>query len=117
MKADQLQICHQALQTLKRELVQEIEDLQESAQPVQLDQQTFGRVSRGEALQQQEMAQAALELCRARLSEVLHAEQKFSEDEYGYCESCDELIAQPRIEARPDSRFCLKCQAATELRD
>ncbi|WP_417227993.1 TraR/DksA family transcriptional regulator [Amphritea sp.] len=106
--------CQAALQALKAELNEEIINLELSAQPVILDQQAVGRVSRGDALQQQNMALANLEQCRRRLHEVLHAELKFSEAEYGYCEGCDKLISLARLLARPDSRFCLDCQSAAE---
>lgn len=115
MDSEQLEHCKAALAALKQELTQEISDLESSSQPVQLDQQAVGRVSRGDALQQQNMALANLEQCRTRMHEVIHAEQKLSESEYGYCESCDNLIALPRLKARPDSRFCLDCQSAAEL--
>ena len=112
-----LQQCSDALQKLKQELELEIADLELSARPVQLDQQAVGRVSRGDALQQQNMALANLEQCRIRLHEVLHAESKFGVTEYGYCEACDEVINLPRMLARPDSRYCLGCQSAVEETD
>lgn len=114
MNNDQLEPCREALEKLKQELSGEISALEQSARPVELDQQAVGRVSRGDALQQQNMALANLQQCRQRLHEVLHAEQKIDEAEYGYCESCDALISPPRLLARPDSRLCLYCQSATE---
>jgi len=104
----------QSLQQLHQLLSEEIADLQQSAAPVVLDQQAVGRVSRGDALQQQNMALANLEQCRQRLQQVEHAQQKFTDAEYGYCESCDELIPLPRLKARPDSRYCIKCQTQQE---
>lgn len=115
MNSEQLEHCQTALSALRQELALEISDLELSSQPVQLDQQAVGRVSRGDALQQQNMALANLEQCRKRMHEVVQAEEKLSESEYGYCESCDNLIALPRLMARPDSRFCLNCQSAAEL--
>jgi len=119
MDSIQKEQAQQRLDQLRLELEQEIEDLATSAQPVVLDQQAFGRVSRGDALQQQNMAKANLEQCQQRLRDVIHALQKLGEDhsaeyEYGYCEACDEMISIARIEARPDSRFCLKCQQDQE---
>ena len=114
MSPEQLQQCRTVLQQLQQALEEEIADLEQAARPVQLDQQAFGRVSRGEALQQQEMAQANLMLCRNRLQDVRHALIRFSEDEYGYCEGCDETIPLARLLARPDSRLCINCQSKTE---
>ncbi|SEQ10438.1 transcriptional regulator, TraR/DksA family [Amphritea atlantica] len=114
MDREQLERCHEALIKLKQELSEEIASLEQSARPVQLDQQAVGRVSRGDAMQQQSMALANLEQCRQRMQEVMHAEQRFSEAEYGYCEHCDSVISLPRLLARPESRFCLSCQSAVE---
>lgn len=114
MNSDQLRQCYEALEQLKQELSEEIASLEQRARPVLLDQQAVGRVSRGDAMQQQNMALANLELCRQRMQEVLHAEQRFSENEYGNCENCYAVIALPRLLARPESRFCLSCQSASE---
>lgn len=116
MRDQELQHYQQLLIKLSELLNEEITDLQRSAAPVTLDQQAVGRVSRGDALQQQNMALANLEQCQQRLQQVVHAQQKFnvSEFEYGYCEDCDDLIPPARLEARPDSRYCIKCQAQQE---
>ena len=116
MNSEQLRQCCEALEALKTELTEEIVGLERSARPVMLDQQAVGRVSRGDALQQQNMALANLQQCRQRLHEVLHAQQRLREEEYGYCENCDTLISLPRLLARPESRFCLHCQSAAELK-
>ncbi|WP_432474108.1 TraR/DksA family transcriptional regulator [Amphritea sp. HPY] len=124
MTDQELQYYRQLLLQLSELLSEEIADLQRSAAPVTLDQQAVGRVSRGDALQQQNMALANLEQCQQRLQQVVHARQKFndnehdsengSEFEYGYCEDCDDLIPPARLKARPDSRYCIKCQAQQE---
>lgn len=124
MRDQELQHYQQLLKILSELLNEEIADLQRSAAPVTLDQQAVGRVSRGDALQQQNMALANLEQCQQRLQQVVHAQQKFndseydsensSEFEYGYCEDCDDLISPARLEARPDSRYCIQCQAQQE---
>jgi len=114
MDNQQQEQCRLALQALKAQLNDEIVSLEQSAQPVILDQQAVGRVSRGDALQQQNMALANLAQCRLRLHEVLHSEQKFDQAEYGYCEGCDKVINLSRLLARPDSRYCLDCQSASE---
>ena len=109
-----LQEFKRLLQSLELELEDEIASLRQSAQPVELDQQAVGRVSRGDALQQQNMAKANLVQCEQRLSDVHLAQHKFTEGEYGYCESCDELIPLPRLKARPDSHCCIQCQEKQE---
>mgnify|MGYP000008759126 FL=1 len=112
---DMVQSLLERLERLEQELRTEIESLQESSRPVMLDQQAVGRVSRGDAMQQQSMAQANLERCEQRLEQVNHALHRIaSPEDYGYCENCDEPISIARLKAYPESRLCLKCQETFE---
>lgn len=98
------------LHELKQELTEEQHALEHQAKPVALDQQAFGRVSRGDALQQQQMAQAALRQCNQRLLEVDSALQRAVDNEFGLCLCCDQAIAAGRLKARPESAYCVDCQ-------
>lgn len=102
------------LQRLRSELSDEKSSLQGTAQPVELDQQAFGRVSRGDALQQQNMAKASLSQCEERIRMVDEALRKIDKDEYGLCELCDQPISLQRLHARPESRLCIDCQGRKE---
>lgn len=86
----------------------------ERSAPVTLDQQSVGRVSRIDAIQQQQMARAGEQQARARLQQIGRALEKFSDDGYGWCESCEEPIAYARLAAKPETPYCLGCQAAQE---
>ena len=102
------------LHRLRDELEEEQSSLQGVAKPVKLDQQSFGRVSRGDALQQQNMAKATLGQCEERLRLIDEALRKIDSEDYGYCSECDEPIAIQRLRARPEGALCLKCQSAME---
>ena len=43
------------------------------------------------------------------LAEVEHALAKLDEGTYGSCEACGKTIAEPRLEAMPETRFCIEC--------
>jgi DnaK suppressor protein len=76
---------------------------------VALDQQSVGRLSRMDAMQQQAMSQAT-ELKRQRdLVRVEAAERRLRDDEYGYCEECGEEIPDGRLEIDPMAEFCVGC--------
>ncbi|AMO54371.1 hypothetical protein GZ77_22660 [Endozoicomonas montiporae] len=104
------------LQSLKAGLQKTLQQTSESAQPVHLDQQAFGRVSRGGALQQQSMAKASEAHIKKRLQMTIKALKRFEADEYGFCPGCDQSIGFPRLEARPETPLCIQCQSKAEQR-
>lgn len=86
--------------------------ISEDAQaPVDLDQQSVGRLSRMDALQQQAMAQAQ---DRARQKERVMIEAaltRIRDGEYGACVSCGEDIDEKRLKLNPSVAFCIRCAA------
>lgn len=81
----------------------------EDRAPVALDQQSVGRLSRMDALQQQAMAQAS-ERARAReLQRIDAALRRIEDGEYGWCAECGEAIAARRLEVDPCASHCVNC--------
>jgi len=90
-----------------------VEMSKEGSRPVSLDE-PIGRLSRMDAIQQQQMTLAnrgAYERKRRQIDAALEALDK---DEYGNCRSCEEPIGYRRLKARPETPFCLECQDARE---
>ena len=81
-----------------------------SRAPVELDQQSVGRLSRMDAMQQQSMDLAREERRRQRLAILAAALRRMDEDEYGYCLSCGDDIAAARLAADPAATLCVDCQ-------
>jgi DnaK suppressor protein len=96
------------------ELELQLEGSRQSAEPVTLDQQAVGRVSRMDAIQQQQMAVANREQSTLLRKLVTTALLRVKSGEYGYCLQCGEPIAFARLEAQPFTPNCLDCQSATE---
>lgn len=86
----------------------------ESSEIVELDQQAFGRVSRQDALLQQNMAKATVQQTAEHLRQITQALARIESGDYGYCADCDGLIKAARLTARPESLFCLSCQSKRE---
>jgi len=81
--------------------------------PVKLDT-SIGRLSRMDAIQQQEMTRASrltLDTKRRQIEASLVALEKGG---FGECRLCDEPIGYARLKARPEAPFCLRCQDARE---
>ncbi|QTD57726.1 TraR/DksA C4-type zinc finger protein [Parasphingorhabdus cellanae] len=76
---------------------------------VELDQQSVGRLSRMDAMQQQEMAQAEARRRANDLARIDIALKRMDEDEYGWCAECGEPIAYKRLEIDPAAALCVAC--------
>ena len=77
--------------------------------PVELDQQSVGRLSRMDALQSQAMAQALEARRQERLQRIAGAEKRLQDDEYGDCAVCGTEIAPKRLEFDPTVTRCVDC--------
>ena len=77
--------------------------------PVELDQQSVGRVSRIDAMQMQAMSQAVQRRRLTRRVAVQRALKRIEEGEFGYCAECGEPIAVGRLELDPAFAACIRC--------
>jgi DnaK suppressor protein len=106
---------HRALLERRSGLLKQLEDSSDGAKPVGLDQ-PIGRLSRMDAMQQQSMVQANRRTARTRLARIEAALERYDADEYGLCVACEEEIGYARLEARPETPFCITCQGKRETR-
>lgn len=81
----------------------------EARDPVALDQQSVGRLSRMDAMQQQAMNQATEAKRKRDLVRIEAAERRLRDNEYGYCEECGEPIPDGRLEIDPMAERCVAC--------
>lgn len=104
------------LNSLKVDLLKRKEDLErlskissESRAPVELDQTTQGRLSRQDALIQQEMAKATDRRRQVDAQRIEAALKRMEGDDYGYCVTCDEEISAARLNLDPALATCIDC--------
>ena len=81
----------------------------QSRAPVTLDQQSGGRLSRMDAMQQQSMDLAKEGRRAQRLVILTAALKRMDEDEFGYCLRCGEDIPAARLDADPAVTLCVDC--------
>jgi DnaK suppressor protein len=98
---------------LRGTLTQQLADVERGSKPVDLDE-PIGRLSRMDALQQQQMASANAAAARRRLGLVGRALTALDDESYGECLTCEEPIELARLRARPETPRCLRCQGALE---
>jgi DnaK suppressor protein len=86
------------------------------SEPVELDQQSVGRVSRIDAIQVQAMAQAVVQRREARLGKLRAALARMDDGEYCYCMECGEEIAAGRLDADPTFTHCVSCAGKRQVK-
>ena len=99
------------LEEIKIQTEADIATAEDSTKPVELDQTMVGRLSRMDAMQQQQMALASERRRHQELQKIELAFKRIEEDEYGYCIKCDEEIAEKRLEFDPTILTCIGCAA------
>lgn len=103
-----------ALLACRQELESLSQDSSDSRGAVALDQQSVGRLSRMDAMQQQAMANATEARRATELREIGAALQRIESGDYGLCETCDEEIAEKRLQLYPTVRLCVSCAEKRE---
>ncbi|TRD11223.1 TraR/DksA family transcriptional regulator [Erythrobacter insulae] len=98
-----------ALIARQADLVEEDRISGEARAPVTLQQDSVGRLSRMDAMQQQAMAQAQERRRAAERSRIAAALVRIEQGEWGYCARCGEDIAEKRLRNDPSVATCVKC--------
>lgn len=77
--------------------------------PVELDQQSVGRLARMDSMQMQAMAQESARRRQVRLLRIKRTLQRIEDGEFGYCTECGDRINDGRLTADPTYHQCIKC--------
>ena len=109
------------LKRLRKAILAEIAEIEAAEastagdqKPIALDQQSVGRLSRMDAMQQQAMSRAtrARRLERKRVLEATLP--RLTSDAYGYCAECADPIGLKRLRFNPALTRCLDCIRGAE---
>ncbi|TDI61845.1 MAG: TraR/DksA family transcriptional regulator [Alphaproteobacteria bacterium] len=99
----------QALNDRRAELLQSSADHEADRAPVELDQQSVGRLSRMDAIQVQAMAKDAERRRQDEVRRIDAALARLDAGEYGYCVTCGEDIAPKRLAFDRSIPTCIDC--------
>ena len=110
---EQVEELRQALERDRLRLEEHLKLTKEGTKPVQLGT-PIGRLSRMDAIQQQQMIKAGRASLDIKLRQVRASLEACRKGDYGFCRSCHEPIGYPRLKARPEAPFCLTCQDTRE---
>ena len=97
------------LLTLQNELADQGDSTKDARKTVVLDQQSVGRLSRMDAMQQQAMARATQTRRDHQGLRIKAALERMDQGEYGYCTDCGEEIALKRLQLDPTVPTCISC--------
>jgi DnaK suppressor protein len=115
--ADRRTLAEQ-LQLMKRRVLDEIRtttaDVETSTRPPSHEVQSQADEAEVERLGDVRFAE--IEIDRARLHDIEHAQRRIAEGRYGMCMDCGEEIPRERLLAQPTAIRCAACQAAAESR-
>jgi DnaK suppressor protein len=114
LKPAQIEQLRSELLKQQQELTELLHNAEDATKPVTLDQQSVGRVSRIDAIQQQQMAIANQQQASGILKRIELALRRIDEDSYGDCPECAEPIAFARLQVQPFANLCIGCQSAQE---
>ncbi len=104
-----LDAIREALETERAALIERSSSAADERRPVELDQQSVGRLSRMDAMQVQAMAQAVEARRQGRLQRIDAALHRLDEGDYGYCVDCGEDVPAKRLAIDPIVERCVDC--------
>jgi len=110
---EEVEELHGKLVILNEELRLLIDLSEDETRPVDLDE-PIGRLSRMDAIAQQNIDLANRRAAQVRIQRIRVALQRIADGEYGSCLSCGDPIGVRRLGARPEAPFCILCQSQRE---
>ena len=104
------------IEDLKQGLLHRLAELEamdalsdEDRKPVELDQQSVGRLSRVDAMQRQAMAFASQARRQHEARMIAAALGRIATGDFGYCGGCGEPIPLPRLRLDATISPCIEC--------
>ena len=108
MNPDRLAHFRSKLATTGDELRADLKAGDEATAVVQLDT-SFGRLSRMDAMQSQQMALELERRKKNQLQSVQNALKRIDQGTYGLCLRCQKAINNDRLDFQPDTLLCVQC--------
>lgn len=98
----------------RRQLRTEASSSADARATVELDQASVGRLSRMDAMQQQQMALAEQRRRQQTMARIGAALNRVDEGSYGECTACGEDIDPRHLKLDPAATLCLACAERRE---
>jgi len=108
MNPNDLERYQKKLEELISDIESYLKKSEDSAAAVEPDK-GLGRLSRMEAMQDQQMVLELRRRKKRQLLEVGNAISRIEQNSYGYCIFCTKLISRERLDAFPEVQTCVNC--------
>ena len=109
MNTLEIEQLRQTLLSLRAELLKLEESSNEAAQPVELDQDSMGHLSRRDAMQAQQKAEEGGRQRKRQIQKIEGALRRIEACEYGKCFVCEEELDACRLSEDPTTTRCMNC--------
>lgn len=108
MNSQRLEHFRAQLLALEKEIKSDLAASKDAAGVVELDT-AISRLSRMDAMQDQQMALELRRRQEQQLQRIANAFKRIDQGRYGLCGKCKQPIAEERLELAPDVVMCVKC--------
>ncbi len=114
-----LRILRAQLETEKKHLAQQLEQLKETVRPPEERRESTPFGKRDESATETLNLEKRLALekrLKDQLAEIDHALEKIENGTYGLCDKCGRPIDPARLEALPEASLCMLCKSQPRTR-
>jgi DnaK suppressor protein len=108
MTAEQINLLKERIDKMILRNVKKIRSMEEMSKPI-APENSIGRISRMDAINNKSVTEAALRTARVELENLEWAKKHLNHKSYGICISCQQPIQLKRIMIMPGSRKCIQC--------
>lgn len=116
LSADEVQDYRLALEKLRDDVNEQIEGLTGWCDPIEPDV-AIGRLTRMDAMQQQQMALHQRDRLRTQQTRINAALERIDNGTFGICPACKQPIDKRRLDHAPDIPLCVSCLEAYRARN
>lgn len=108
MKIEQRDIIEKKIYSEIKKTEEKISKYSELCKPI-APENSIGRVSRMDAINNKSVVEAALNEARNKMFELKKTIEEIQKDSFGNCIKCKKDIAFNRLLIRPQSKLCINC--------
>ena len=108
MNKSQLKVLKDKIQEEMRITQERIHNYSELCKPIS-PENSIGRISRMDAINNKSVVEAALIKSKEKMSQLKAMQNNISNSDFGNCKKCQKEIPFGRLMLQPHSKFCVIC--------